>query len=254
MATIGKAIMNSTLLSQPQTRRWLKPATFTADVNVGVGSPWEIFRAQVSGRTVDLYTKNGGWGAYSTELVLVPDYEFGFVVLTASALGSTATNAIVYLISEIIGSEVFPVLEEVAKDQAKAAFAGSYATGNLNSSVTITVDDQPGLRVTQWISNGTEILDTILPGGGTGTYVDFRLQPNQLYTGNQIGFTGTYERLPKPIYSGPLDVNCVSWPTVDTFIYGNVGIEEFVFEIDPTTGKATSVSPKALRIKLEKQE
>ena len=246
--------MNSTLLSKAQTRRWLKPPTFTADVNMGVGSPWEIFRAQVSGRTVDLYAKNGGWGAYSTELVLVPDYEFGFVVLTASILGSNYTNGLVYLISEIIGSEVLPVLEEVAKDQAKAAIAGSYAASNLNSSLKITADNQPGLRVTQWVSNGTEILDTILPGGGNGTYVDFPLQPNQLYTGNQIGFTGTYQQLPKHIYFGPLDVNCLSWPTVDTFIYGDVGIEEFVFEIDTTTGKATSVLPKALQIKLEKQE
>lgn len=253
MATIGKAIMNSTLLSKAQTRRWLKPVTFTSNVNTGVGSPWEIFRAEVNGRMVDLYCKNGGWGAYSTELVLVPDYEFGFVVLSASTINSDADPP-VYLLSEIIGSEVLPVLEEVARDQANATFAGNYAASNLNSSLTITVDDQPGLRVTQWISNGTEVLDAIMPGGGPGTYVDFRLQPNQLYTGNQVGFTGIYERLPKPIYSGPMNVNCLSWPTVDGLIYGNIGIEEFVFEIDPATGKATGVSPKALRINLDKKE
>jgi len=94
---------------------------------------------------VDLYAKNGGWGAYSTELVLVRDYDFRFVVLTASTLASNYTNSLFYLILEIIGSEVFPVLEEVAKDQAKAAIAGSYAASNLNSSLIITVDNQPGL-------------------------------------------------------------------------------------------------------------
>src|SRR4051812_47844033 len=62
MAKIGKAILNSTPLPQAQTRRWLKAATLTADVNLGVGSPWEIFRTRIGGRTVDLYTKNGGWG------------------------------------------------------------------------------------------------------------------------------------------------------------------------------------------------
>lgn len=187
--------------------------------------------------------------------MLVPDYEFGFVVLTASPLNSDY-NALVYLLAEIIGEEVLGVLEDVARDQAGSRFTGNYvsaATENINSSLTIEVDDQPGLRVTNWISNGTEILDTILPKGEMGSYVDFRLQPNGLYDGDdRVGFTGTYERLPKPVYFGPMDLNCASWPTVDTFIYGNVGIEEFVFEVDERTGMVVGVEPKALRIRLEK--
>ena len=39
---IGKSILNSTLLTPAQTRKWLKPLSFTADPHVAVGAPWEI--------------------------------------------------------------------------------------------------------------------------------------------------------------------------------------------------------------------
>lgn len=45
---IGQAILNSTLLSPAQTRRWMKPSTFTANDDMLVGSPWEIFKAPPS--------------------------------------------------------------------------------------------------------------------------------------------------------------------------------------------------------------
>lgn len=247
VATIGKAILNSTLLSKAQTRRWIKPSTFTSDLNVGIGAPWEIYRAQVGGRTVDLYTKNGGAEYYATILVLVPDFDFGFSILSASEAGESVTARLVYFIAEIVSSTILPVLEKVAKDQAEANFAGHYSASNLNSSFTIITDDQPGLRVTDWVSNGTEFLANI------GTHVDFRIQPNQLYSGNKAGFTGLFQELPAPIYSGPFDLNCLGWAGVDRLAYGNVGLDQVVFEIDPTTGKAISVQPRALRITLEKK-
>jgi hypothetical protein len=251
MATIGKAILNSTLLSRAQTRRWLKPLSGTANLKLSVGAPWEIFRAEVGGRTVDLYTKNGGIGSYASLSVLVPDYNFGFTFLTASLLGEAVSSPLVYFMSEMLAATVLPVLEEVARDQAKATFAGHYAASNLNSSLTITVDDQPGLRVTEWISNGTDVFDAV-GLSSPGTYVDFRLQPNQLYAGDKIGFTGTRRTLPKQIYTGPLDLNCFTWG--DTGItYGNVDLENFVFEIDHKTGKSVRVQPKALRISLERK-
>ena len=226
---------------------------FTSSVNVGIGAPWEIWRTQTNERTIDLYAKNGGWGAYSTEFVLVPDFNFGFSILTASAIGEGETFAQVYILSDMIASTLLPSLYTVARDQAKANFAGRYVASNLNSSLTITVDDQAGLRVIQWISNGTEVFDD-LGLNETGTYIDFRLQPNFLYIGTEVGFTGTWQKLPTAVFHGSLDVNCLAWATVGDIAYGNVGIGEFVFEVDLTTGKATSVQPKALRITLERME
>ena len=230
----------------------MKPVTFTSSVNVGIGAPWEIWRTQINERTVDLYAKNGGWGAYSTELVLVPDFNFGFSILTASTLGEETTFAEVYLLSDMVASTILPALETVTRDQAKANFAGHYLASNLNSSLTITVDDQPGLRVIQWITNGTQVFDD-LGLNTTGTYIDFRLQPNFLYTGNEVGFTGTWSKMPALVYIGALDVNCLAWGEVGDLTYGNVGIGEFVFEVD-ATGKAVSVQLKALRITIEREE
>ena len=232
----------------------MKPVTFTAALKMAVGAPWEIYRTEIGGRTVDMYTKNGGWGAYGTQFVLVPDYNFGFSVLTASNFGEASTALVVYGISDMVASAVLPALEDIARTQANATFAGHYVASSqedLNSSLTITVDDGPGLRVTQWTSNGTDFFeDNHL--NSAGTYLDFRLYPNQLYTGSNVGFTGAWQTIPAKHYEGAFDLNCVLWANTDSITYGNVGIEDFVFEVDPTTERVTNLQLKALRTTLER--
>ncbi|KAF2237137.1 beta-lactamase/transpeptidase-like protein [Viridothelium virens] len=179
-----------------QTRRWMKPVTFTAGINMAVGAPWEIYRAQVGGRTVDLYTKDGGWGAYATLLVLVPDFKFGFSILTANLIGSNVGAKNVYFIAEMLGSSILPALENVARQQANATFAGHYTSiaSGLNSSLTVLVDIQPALRVENWVSNGTKIFEEVIGLDSTsGDYIDFRIQPNNLYSGNEVGFTRAWQ-------------------------------------------------------------
>lgn len=97
LATICQSILASSLLPQTLTRRWLKPISNTADLRFSVGMPWEIARTTVpvqnvvfgnstsesSTRITDLYTKNGGIGAYYAQIALSPDHGFGFVLLTA---------------------------------------------------------------------------------------------------------------------------------------------------------------------------
>ena len=252
MAVIGKSILNSTLMSKAQTRQWMKPISFASNLNQGVGAPWEIFRTQIGGRTVDLYTKNGGFGSYGTLLILVPDYDIGLTFLSASPLNSDIISGLMYLIAEMLTEAILPVLEDVTKDQAKVMFAGQYAASDLNSSLTVTIDDQPGLRVSSWVTNGTDVFDDV-GLSSDGGYIDFRLQPNQLYTEGKVGFTGVRQRMPQPIYTGPLDLNCFTWGATG-ITYGNIDIENFVFNIDPKTAKATSVQPMALRINLERNQ
>ncbi len=59
LATIGKAILNHTLIPQSQTNRWLKPSSFLESFSQGVGRPWEIWRRKLHGQSIDLYTKTG---------------------------------------------------------------------------------------------------------------------------------------------------------------------------------------------------
>jgi hypothetical protein len=59
ISRLATSILRSDLLSEAQTRRWLKPKSLLADTSKAIGMPWEIECIQVGGRTVDLYMKDG---------------------------------------------------------------------------------------------------------------------------------------------------------------------------------------------------
>jgi hypothetical protein len=134
----------------------MKPVTHTASLMFSVGAPWEIFRVETSRGVVDLYTKSGNIGVYAGLLVLVPDYDFGWVILSAADRSSTANTGL-HIMTSLIADAFLPAVEAAAKDEAAAAFAGTYkATNGLNSSISIVTDGFPGLGVQSWISNGTD--------------------------------------------------------------------------------------------------
>ncbi len=85
LSLVGRAILNSTLLPRNSTGAWLKPVSHTASLHGSLGFPWEIVRLDLpvvehsnQTRTVDLYTKAGGIGAYGALLALSPDHDLGF--------------------------------------------------------------------------------------------------------------------------------------------------------------------------------
>lgn len=180
----------------------------------------------------------------------MPDFHFGFTILLASTINEPGATTLVYFIMEMIASTILPEIDNIGKDQANATFGGYFVDKNTNSSLTITVDDQPGLRVSTWVNNSAQLLQP-LGGSGNGTYTDFRLQPNHLYTGDKVGFTGFWQTVPGPAYPGFVNLNCGRWSIAGEVTYGNVAVEEFVFNIDGTTGKAIGVEPKALRTVLK---
>jgi hypothetical protein len=181
---------------------------------------------------------------YDTRLVLIPDYHLGFSILTASDAVSIKRNAgfkIISVVNNHVLRTILPALDNVARYQAKRAFAGRYSSslpGGTSHSITLEVDSQPALKLTKWVYNCTDMLMELgRPFVERGGVIDFRLQPNELYTGNITGFTGIYGSNP--------------WEIVDLFSYGNVGLEQFVFELD-SSGVATSIQSKGLRDTLKK--
>jgi hypothetical protein len=188
---------------------------------------------------------------YNSIFVLVPDLDFGFTVLSAAPSDGATT---VELITELMAATVLPAFDEIARTQASERFAGSYSsTENKNTTVSVTVDSQPGLRVTSWRVHGVEMLRE-LGGGAKGTYTNFRLWPNELYSGNLVGFTGTWQVLPRPKVNVPISQSCEAWESVSTITYGNVDIGQFVFDVDSTTGRAKMVKSKAFREVLRRTE
>jgi CubicO group peptidase (beta-lactamase class C family) len=246
MSTIGRAILSSSLLSSNTTRAWLKPTSHTSSLIGAVGRPWEIFRATLGpaedNRVVDLYTKSGNFGAYGANLVLIPDYDVGFIAMMAGQRGSVP-----FELSGVIVDHLLPALQETARVEADAAFAGTYtATNGLNSSfVLTTTPGVPGLTIKEWVSNGTNLLQDMfgLPQG-------FQMYPANV--GSEDGKTSSW----RLSYVFLNDVGafsaCPSWVALDRPTYGVYGLDELEFNLNED-GKAVSVEPKALKIVLKRQ-
>jgi hypothetical protein len=221
-------------------------------LSYSVGAPWEIFSFEnVDGRTVDLYTKSGDLGAYSSMTALLPDYNVGFTILAAGE----GTTALVAALTDTVANALIPALEEAAREEADNVYTGTYSA-QTNSSSVISIDDGPGLRLEQWISNSVDMFQVIRALNGIDT-PDIRLYPTGLqqkrngclYQSFRAVF-GSLESAGEAI--GPVTGSSITWELVDSYKYGNVGVDEFLFELDAGTGEVVSVSPRALRESLQK--
>lgn len=248
LVKLGRSILASTLLKPALTRRWMKPVTFTSALNQGVGMPWEIWRvSNLTDHVFDLYTKAGDLPGYSSYLVLSPDYDVGFIVLVAG----TDTTVVAEIISDVVANVIFPALETSARQQAQEKYAGKYVNTHCNSSMVLTTQaGVPGITVESWINNSTN-MQLLLAGyeGGTSGY-DIRLYPTGLKTSSQVAYRAIFESLDTVPDGGVFSPQCTTWETVDNRVYGNVGIDEVVFDLEG--GKVTGVTPRAFRTTLKK--
>lgn len=245
MTTLGRAILNSDLLSPAQTRRWLKPHSQTANPSYLVGAPWEIYVVD-DPRPIDLYTKSGDLGSYSAMMGLSPDHNVGFVILVAGE----KTTQTVYALADLFAKEIIPGLEDAAKEDARDRFAGTYSLGG--STLTLTTDDGPGLKIKRWQNKGKDMLEslaTLQPTEIEGQ-LDVRLYPTGLESPGRISFRSVVSgSAPTGPVNGPFTRACKSWMSVDGQVYGSVGLDEFVFDI-LDNGGAVRVSPRSLRVSL----
>jgi hypothetical protein len=253
IALIGRSILTSSLLKPVQTRRWLKPRGFVSDILSAVGAPWEIQRLQnAPHRVVDLYTKSGDLPGYASLLVLIPDWDVGFTILSAGTYPTSSPDANIAVLADIIASTVFPAIEVAAREEADAALSGNYASSNpnLNASLTIATNpNMPGLGVTSWISNGTDML--VSPFAGQS----IRLYPTGLKTvlanGDvELGYRAVFENPTAETIGGVFSSSCQTWMSVDAEYWGAVAMDEFVVMVG--YGVAKSVTLRVARVVLER--
>jgi len=251
LRAIGKSILNSTLLPSQITGKWMKPVTFTGSVNISVGSPWEIVRAPME-RNIWLYTKGGHIGTYTSEIILIPEYEIGAAVLTT---GVEVTND-VDLLANLFAEIVVPQLEDVGKEEANTTYTGTYRSAATNDTMVISVDSFPGLLISNWTWNGTDAISLVgeLVGAAPGQEVEVRLWPTTLTAHSatnpgidtKTSWRVLVQKLPLPEY-GPFLGNCVSWFQVDQLTYGGVGVDEIVFDLNADGTNATGVEARFFR-------
>jgi hypothetical protein len=155
-------------------------------------------------------------------------------------------------ISEMVADAMLPTLDDIARNQALERFGGTYALASNDTSIsyiTITADDGPGLKVEDWISNSVDMFETLmaLQKVTDRSSISIRLQPSGLQTSDRIGFSAVIYMLPVQPDSGPIVGSCSSWLLLNAFVYSNIALSDFEFELD-NNGFATSLSPRALRV------
>ncbi|KAJ5570234.1 alkaline D-peptidase [Penicillium hispanicum] len=274
LSKIGTSILNSTLLAADKTNRWLKPVSFTGDLHYAVGRPWEIYRYvhKDSGVVTDIYTKLGDAGDYCGLLVLIPDFGLGFTMLGASSVG-VHTQA-VQLVADLLTDSMLPALMTQSRREAATNLAGTYTPkdGGLNTTLTLSVPasnkSPPGLVITEWINNGTDVISLLAT-----TLIDLvpqvpvppaspdmvRLVPTiqDVAVSGQIAFQMETVNPTGPVagklFSKMYDVG--DWAsTIDQLTYHDIPINEFVFHVDRKTGNAYAVTPSAYKVELERRE
>ncbi|GAW23429.1 hypothetical protein ANO14919_129880 [Xylariales sp. No.14919] len=262
LSDIGRAILNYELLDPVTTRRWLKPFSFSTDPHASVGAPWGARRINVPGnpyRWITAFNKAGRISDYSSVLAIIPDYDIGISVLLAGELPANAN----FNLLDIVGEVLIPAVEEAARAEAGALYNGHYAFANttqLNSSMTIQTDDQPGLSVTQWISNGTDFTwaSTILQNGYFPLTPRIRLYPTGLEAqdpdgGKRVVFKAVFEDADAPSKATAMfSTDCATWINVASVIYGSAAMDELIFDVD-AEGKVTSITSPSLRVTLDKK-
>ncbi|KAJ5127440.1 hypothetical protein N7448_008219 [Penicillium atrosanguineum] len=268
LAKFGISILNNTLLSDNTTRKWMKPSIHTASLTYSMGAPWEIIRYihPSTGKITDLYTKLGDSGYYGSNIVLIPEYGAGFSIINAGTTSSRGDLSNIVL--DYITTTILPIFEAQAALEATKNYIGTYVSSdpNLNSSLTIAFNKSrttphSGLTITQWISNGTDVLNTKLfaglkprllpsiskqtPDGAKGQVAFQASLVNQLYGyfapgAAKMGVIGPF--------TGQYATN-YDWLITDATHYAGKGTNLFVFDVD-AKGRAGAVWPAAARVRL----
>ncbi|KAI0817036.1 beta-lactamase/transpeptidase-like protein [Xylaria sp. FL0064] len=262
LSEIGRAILSYKLLDPVITRRWLKPFSFSTDPHAAVGAPWGARRINLAGqpyRWITAFNKAGRISDYSSVLAIIPDYNIGISVLLAGELPPNAN----FNLLDIVGGVLIPAVEEAARAEAGAIYNGHYAfsnTSQLNSSMTIKTDDQPGLSVSQWISNETDFawISAVLQNGYYPLTPRIRLYPTGLEGsspsgGKRVVFKAVFEDADAPSQATAMfSTDCATWINVASVIYGSAAIDELIFDMD-SQGKVTSITLPSLRVTLDKK-
>ncbi|KAK7420246.1 hypothetical protein QQX98_002901 [Neonectria punicea] len=256
LTTLGQSILRSTILPDNVTRAWLKPLSHTSELQMSVGMPWEIRRmllpispASNQTRVVDLYTKNGMLGAYSSLFVLSPDHDFGFVLLLA---GESSGLDLLSVLPGLVTQTMLLALEEAARSKAKSRFAGEYESPH--GKLVIGVDDAlPGLAVRNWTRGAVDVLQTFQDIFAMG-FAGLRLYPAGVEGNGTVRFRGVYENRREVPSSGKVDPwtdLCMSWGGVEAIKYGNIGIDDFEFKLDDN-GNVLGITPRVWKELLPK--
>ena len=218
---------------------WLSPASWATGLQSFYGMPWEILRTdsvlENSRRPVTIVSKSGGLPGYVSYIFLLPEYDLGVTVLVAGNV------TLLDQLQDIVLTGLIRAAEASIWDHTKTVYDGDFISNNssLNSSLSLRSTPKHGLTISKFISNGTDMLDTVLtqmlapyvPPQKTGWHA--QLLPTLLFKnestkqGEIWRFLIVQERMEKKSGHGLFDEFCVT--DVDTTSYGTLPLNEVIF-------------------------
>ncbi|KAK5235892.1 hypothetical protein LTR47_003367 [Exophiala xenobiotica] len=251
----GIAMLNSTLIPSAMTRRWIKPIAHTSNLVNDAGRPWIIYKStkdqSAINPVVDIYTSYGSVGLYSSYFGLVPDYNVGFVTLSADEVSAPDLNVHVDIVADVI----LPSLEKAAISQAGSIYSGQYTSNQIAASLIIEKPDgMPGLSLSNFTVGSTDMREELATAAGISpTALSIRLYPTDLIEktasgGTRIAFRAVLQDENAAIDAGT--PTCITWLSVDTLNYNGIPLDLIIFNDDE--GK-TSVEIPALSLDITKE-
>lgn len=253
LSTFVRSILSHTIMSPTHTRQWLKPVAFAGSLSTAVGMPWEITRLTnitPDNRPIDIYAKLGSMPGYSAYIVVVPDYGIGASIL-ASGSGDDPDGMALALF-DILSEIVIPAVDEIMRDEAKGRYVGRYEavtnTEGTESSLSLLMDDGPGLKIGDWTNRGKPILEALANERRIPIEdLDARIYP--VGEGNRWRLALDQAGSGSVQISGPSGA-CSQWEKVDNLRYAGLPVDEFRFVVD---GDAISgIENPGLRVSLGK--
>ncbi|KAK5431908.1 hypothetical protein LTR34_005027 [Exophiala xenobiotica] len=251
----GIAMLNSTLIPSAMTRRWIKPIAHTSNLVNDAGRPWIIYKStedqSAINPVVDIYTSYGSVGLYSSYFGLVPDYNVGFVILSADEVSAPDLNVHV----DIVADMLLPSLEKAAISQAGSIYSGEYTSNQIGASLIIEKPDgMPGLSLSNFTVGSTDMREELATAAGISpSTLSIRLYPTDLIEktasgGTKIAFRAVLQDENAAIDAGT--PTCITWLSVDTLNYNGIPLDLFIFNDEE--GK-TSVEIPALNLDIPKE-
>ncbi|KAJ5807889.1 hypothetical protein N7474_009158 [Penicillium riverlandense] len=190
-----------------------------------------------------------------------------------NAGSTTKRGELVNIVLDYITTTIISAIECQAAIEAQENYVGTYVSTvpSLNSSMTIafnkstTTTPNSGLSISEWISNGTDMLNSDLFLGLRPRLLPSILKQTPDREKGEVAFQASLMEQTNSYFgpgaakdgaigpfTGQYKTNNDSLVT-DATHYGGKGTCLFVFEVDGDGG-ATAVSPAAARVKLERKE
>lgn len=263
LLSLASAILGNKVFTPANTRKWLKPVTSTSSPGLQVGAVWEIYRSDnltADKRLIEVYTKSGDVGNYHANLCLVPDYGIVMAILVAG--NETTSNTAEQIMSQAV-TRLLPAFEVAGRQEAEQSFAGTYRDNQTNSTLVLSLDDDPGLAVSNWTMRGVDVPSNYQNYALLGTLpadtpVTVRLYPTNLQCASQQSWRAVFE-VGNAADNEALDStlfwsrgSCSTWDALDRLVYQYKALDEIVFMLN--NGSARSAMARGFQLELEKQE